>query len=390
MLSSLPVDRVDPFDPPPQLGLHRETAPVSRLRYPDGHEGWLVTSYSASRAVLVDARFSNRQELRRNAVAGGKGDEPPASPGMFLRTDAPVHTRYRRMLAEHFSLRRIAEFTPRISRIVSEQLDSLQSGGSSADLVASFAIPVSLRAICELLGIGSGHRQRFHLSTELAADASALRSERQRAFAEISSLLSEIVATERAEPGPGILGEVVRGRGVTDQELANITLLLLAVGHDTTASMLALSAFVLLRQPDQRAIFTGGVDTAAAVEELLRYLTIIQFGTVRTALEDVELGGVVIRAGESVTVSLPAANRDPDRFRDPDMLDLSRPATGHLAFGHGAHHCLGLHLARVELRLGLTELFRRLPGLRLAVPAEEIRCRDLKPVYGVHRLPVEW
>jgi cytochrome P450 len=352
--------------------------------------GWLVTSYSASRAVLVDARFSNRQELRRNAVAGGKGHEPPASPGMFLRTDAPVHTRYRRMLAERFSLRWIAEFTPRISQIVTEQLDSLLSSGSPADLVASFAVPVSLRAICDLLGIRSGHQQRFHLSSELAADASAPRPERELAFAEISALLSDIVATERADPGPGILGELVGRSVVTDQELANITLLLLAVGHDTTASMLALSTFVLLRQPDQRAIFAGGVDTDAAVEELLRYLTIIQFGTVRTALVDVELGGVVIRAGESVTVSFPAANRDPDRFRDPDVLDLSRPATGHLAFGHGAHHCLGLHLARVELRLGLTELFRRLPGMRLAVPADEIRCRDLKPVYGVHRLPVEW
>ncbi|MFI5613919.1 cytochrome P450 [Amycolatopsis sp. NPDC051903] len=388
MLSALPVDRDDPFDPPPQLGSCREDTPIARLRYPDGHVGWLVTSYSASRAVLGDPRFSNRQELRRNAVHGGAGHEPPASPGMFLRTDPPVHTRYRRMLAKHFGLQQITAFAPTVSRIVDERLDALLAGGPVADLVTSFVVPVSLRAICDLMGISTEHRQRFHASSTLAADAEAEEAARARAFAELSALLSDIVAAERAAPGEGVLGDLVRRGDVTNQELANLTLLLLTVGHDTTSSMLSLSAFVLLRQPDQRTTLTRNAD--GAVEELLRYLTIIQFGTVRTALEDVEVDGVVISAGEAVTVSLPAANRDPRQFRDPDVLDLNRPAGAHLAFGHGVHHCLGLHLARLQLRLGLVGLFGRLSGLRLAVPASEIRCRDRKSVYGVHRLPVTW
>jgi len=199
--------------------------------------------------------------------------------------------------------------------------------------------------------------------------------------------MRDLAAAKRAQPTDDLFSGLANDSDLTDDELSVIGGILMGAGFDTTANMLALSAFALMSHPDQLALLRA--DAGKAVEELLRRLSIVP-GLHRAALEDVELGGQLIKAGQTVTVSIPAANHDPHQFADPDVLDLGSPATGHVAFGHGVHQCLGQQLARVELQVGLPALFERFPTLRLDVPAEEVPLRTDMMIYGVHRLPVTW
>jgi cytochrome P450 len=206
----------------------------------------------------------------------------------------------------------------------------------------------------------------------------------------VLAVLAGQPTAKRAEPTDDLLSGLVRGGELTDEELANIGFLLLGAGLETTANMIALGTFALLQRPDQLAILRDEPDMVEpAVEELLRYLSII-VATIRTALEDVELDGHLIRAGETITISNQAANRDPKQFDNPETLDLHKSATGHVAFGHGIHQCLGQQLARVEMQVAYPALFQRLPTLRLAVPPEQVPTKDGVLIYGVRELPVAW
>ncbi|MEU6131257.1 cytochrome P450 [Saccharopolyspora sp. NPDC047091] len=253
-----------------------------------------------------------------------------------------------------------------------------------------FASPVAFEVIGTLLGV------RLDRGSVRAATEAMLALENDaestgRAWGTLWTELLEQVRAKRAAPGDDLVSALLTDEALSDEEIATMSSMLITGGDDTTANMLGLGTYALLAHPDQLAALRADpavIDTA--VEELLRYLTINQFGTTRTAMQDVELRGHTIREGEPVTVSLSAANRDPERFPDPDRLDLGRSAVGHLAFGHGIHHCLGAQLARVELRLGFSGLLRRFPGLRLAVPAAEVPLRAASVNYGVHRLPVTW
>jgi cytochrome P450 len=211
------------------------------------------------------------------------------------------------------------------------------------------------------------------------------------AVAEIQTYLRDLVRRKRSQHDDDLLSGLMASSDLDEEELTNVVFLLLVAGHETTANMLGLGTFALLQNPGQLAALRS--DPALmdnAVEELLRYLTIVQFGTTRTALQDVEVDGQVIKAGDTVSISLPAANRDPEKFEHPDALDVSRAAGGHVAFGHGIHQCLGQQLARIEMRIGYAGLFREFPDLRLAVPAQDVALRDQMSIYGVHNLPVEW
>jgi cytochrome P450 len=390
-LTGLPVRRGSgcPFDPPPELA---ELPAVTRMTYPDGHLGWLVTGHEAARTVLTDPRFSHRPELRHAPVRDNPGADSsqPAAPGWFPLMDAPEHTRYRRLLTGQFTVRRLKQLEPRIAEITASHLDAMAEAGPAADLVEAFALPVPSLVICELLGVPYGDRELFHRQTAIMASIDNDLTEAVAAVRVLAGFLADLVAHKRTEPGDDLLSDLIAGGGLTEEELATVGLLLLVAGHETTANMLALGAFALLRHPDQLAALTPAlVDNA--VEELLRYLTIVQFGTYRAALEDVELAGHLINKGETVTVALPAANRDPSVFPEPDTLRLDRAdARRHLAFGHGIHQCLGQQLARLEMRIGFSALFTRFPTLALAVPAGEVPLRDAAMTYGVRRLPVTW
>ncbi|MFI9235466.1 cytochrome P450 [Streptomyces sp. NPDC053079] len=391
---SLPTERINPFDPPPELAMLRTRSPLSRLRYPDGHLGWLVTGYELARAVLSDPRFSARSELKRVPVAR-PGTDPfygsTALPGWLVDMDAPEHTRLRRRLAGAFTAHRMRALRPRVEQIVADHLATMATAEEPADLVAEFAVPVPSLVICELLGVPYSDRGGFQRNSATLFSLRATAEQAARAMAELDALLTELARHKRRRPQRDLLSVLAADDELSTAEIAGTGVLLLSAGHETTAGSLGLGVFALLCHPDQLARLTADPDVAdTAVEELLRYLTIFHFGVPRTPLEDVSVVGEVLRAGESVTVSLSAANRDPGRFAAPDRLDIGRRASGHLAFGHGVHQCIGQNLARMEMRVGFPALFRRFPGLRLAVPPEEVSLGRDTGFYGVHRLPVAW
>ncbi|WP_431900897.1 cytochrome P450 [Nonomuraea sp. bgisy101] len=391
--AAMPTARVAgcPFDPPEDLARLREDQPIAPMVYPDGHLGWLATSHALVRAVLADPRFSHRADLTHAPLGGTRMGEPrPAPPGIFTAMDPPEHTRYRHLLTGQFTVRRMRRLTGRIQEITAEHLDAMERHGPPVDLVEAFALPIPGLVICELLGVPTGERARFQDDMSKLLSLEVSPEEKIAAFTTLTEFMHALVLAKRADPADDLLSDLVNGTDLTDEELTNISGILMGAGFETTANMLALGAFALMSHPGQLAALQADRGlTDRAVEELLRYLSIVP-GTVRAALEDVELGGRLVRAGQSVTVSIPAANRDPEHFADPDTLDLHRSAAGHVAFGHGIHQCLGQQLARVEMQVGIPALFARFPTLRLAVPPEEVPLRTDMMIYGVHRLPVTW
>ncbi|MFD7026883.1 cytochrome P450 [Streptomyces sp. NPDC059917] len=375
-----------PFDPPAELIEAREHGPISRYAHPGGPPGWLVTGYDLVRSVLADPRFSSRKELL-NVV---DFTLPPAPPGEFLLMDEPQHGRYRGPLVGKFTARRMRLLTERIERITVERLDAMEAAGPTADLVTAFAKPIPTIVICELLGVPYEDRDSFQEQIDTFMSGETGDEELMAAYTATQEYLARLVAAKRAAPTDDVLSELAAG-DLSDEELRGIALILLAAGFDTTANMLALGAFALLRNPEQLAALRadpGLIDKA--VEELLRYLSVAK-SFMRTALVDVEVGGRTIEAGTTVVLSYNTANRDPERFADPHALDLAREDGGHLAFGHGIHLCLGAQLARIEMRVALGALIARFPALRLAVPAEEVPLRpEAADIHGVKSLPVTW
>lgn len=391
-ITALPMARPQgcPFDPPAELAGIREQAPLARMVYPDGHVGWLATGHAVIRAVLADRRFSSRPELMHFPFPGAETIEiPPAGAGELTGIDAPEHTRFRKLLAGKFTVRRMRLLTERVEQITAEHLDAMEKQGPSVDLVQAFAHPIPALTICELLGVPYADREFFNHRMAAMGDPAATVEDQYAAYGAIQEYIHGLVLAKRENPTDDLLSDLTT-TDLTDVELAGIGAFLLAAGLDTTANMIALGTYALLNNPDQLAALRDEPGLAdQAVEELLRYLSIAHTG-VRAALEDVELDGHLVKAGESVTISIQAANRDPERFADPDSLDLRRHATGHLSFGHGIHQCLGQQLARVEMRVAFPALFTRFPTLRLAIPPEEVSMRSTVSIDGVFTLPVTW
>ncbi|RKT08008.1 cytochrome P450 [Streptomyces sp. 3211.6] len=387
-VEAMPTERRSgcPFDPPAELSDAQRHGPISRFTHVGGKPGWLITGYDLVRSVLADSRFSSRKELM-NIV---DFELPPAPPGEFLLMDEPQHSRYRKPLVGKFTVRRMRMLTERIEQITSECLDAMEAAGPSADLVTAFAKPIPTIVICEILGVPYEDRASFQEQIDAFMGGEVSDEELIAAYTATQDYLARLVAAKRANPTDDVLSELTDS-DLTDEELKGISLILLAAGFDTTANMLSLGTFALLRNPEQLAALRDDPSlTDGAVEELLRYLSVAKTFH-RTALEDVEVGGHTIEAGTTVVLSFNTANRDPARFTDPDALDIRRPYDGHLAFSHGIHQCLGQQLARVEMRVAFRALLDRFPTLRLAVPADEVRLRpESADIYGVKSLPVTW
>ncbi|AWS48635.1 cytochrome P450 [Streptosporangium sp. 'caverna'] len=381
-----------PFDPPKELIEAREHGPISHFPFPDGHQGWLVTGYDLIRSILADPRFSSRKELMGHHPLVDYGDieVPPAPPGEFLLMDEPQHSRYRKPLVGKFTVRRMRLLTERVEQVTAEHLDAMEKAGPSADLVTAFAKPIPSVIICELLGVPYEDRGSFQDNIDKFLGGEVSDEDLFAAYTATQNYLAELVAAKRVNPTDDVLSDLLDS-DLTDEELKGMALILLSAGFDTTANMLALGAFALLQNPQQLAALRAEPAlTDGAVEELLRYLTVVKQLT-RVALQDVELGGQTIKAGTTVILSYATANRDPERFTDPHTLDVRRQEGGHLAFSHGIHQCLGQQLARVEMRVALPALLNRFPTLRLAVPAEEVALRpETADIYGVKSLPVTW
>jgi cytochrome P450 len=361
--------------------------------YPDGHVGWIVGGYDLARSVLADPRFSARAELKR-APLHRPGVEPfigqPALPGWFIDMDPPQHTVFRRLLAGYFTMARMRSLQPKIEQIVDGCLTDTERRGPPADLVETFTLPSALQVLCEVLGIPYAERDVIRRHREIIFSLDATREDGLASMHALTGLLLEMTAAKRADPGDGLLGGLVSSGRLSHDEIAGAGVLLLTAGHDTVASMLGLGTVALLLNPVQRARVDWDGPIDSVVDELLRYLSILHLGVPRMPTEDVELGGQVVKAGQSVTVAIPSANRDLLRFTDPEVLDLSRAEGGNLAFGHGLHQCIGQNLARVQLRVGFPALFRRFPRLRLAVPPDAVHVVRDGAIYSLHELPVSW
>jgi cytochrome P450 len=383
------------FDPAPELAELRDGEGIGRVRTPFGVDAWLVTRFADVREVLSDPqRFSNSRMggVRPPGIPEMSADELAAlRAGNLLAFDPPEHTRLRRLLTPEFTVRRMRRLEPRIREIVDEHLDAMEKGGPPADVVADFALPVPSLVICELLGVPYADRADFQRRSSRQLDLSLPMEERFALGRESRAYMAQLVAGAQADPGEDMLGMLVREHGdeVSTDELIGIASLLLIAGHETTSNMLGLGTLALLRHPEQLALVRdepGRVD--AAVEELLRWLSIVHAGTGKVTTTEVEIAGQRIGPGEFVMCALPAANRDPELLPDPERLDVTRGAMGHLAFGHGVHHCLGAPLARMEMRIGFPALLRRFPGLRTA--SDEPEFRSFHVVYGLTSLPVAW
>jgi cytochrome P450 len=385
------------FDPVEELARVRDTEGVRRVMTRFGIPAYLVSRYEDVREVLSDpVRFSNARPQGFPLPDGARMSAEELAQmraGQLLAFDPPEHTRLRRMLTPEFTVRKMRRLEPRVVEIVEAALDDLEHAGKPADLVSTFALPVPSLVICELLGVPYGDRAQFQHRTRRLLDASLAIEQRVELRRESHAYMAGLVARAQAAPGEDILGMLVREHGddLSTSELIGIGSLLLVAGHETTSNMLGLGALALLRHPEQLAMVRR--DRACvepAVEELLRWLSIVHSGVPRTTTTEVTIAGATIPAGELLILALPAANRDPRFSGDAERLDVTRGAPGHLAFGHGVHHCLGAPLARMEMRIAFPALLRRFPTLALAVPYDEISFRAHHFVYGVHALPVTW
>jgi len=375
----------DPYSVHARLRAQR---PVTPVILPGGPGAWLITGYAEARAALADPRLSKHMP--------GWHPEPDsifaALDLHMLNSDPPDHERLRKLVNKAFTARRVQRLRPRISAITAGLLEDM-STRTEADLLASFAFPLPITVICELLGIPAGDRDDFRTwSATIVANTAAPEVFQAHATAMIRYFMA-LLAAKRREPGDDLLSALVAARdeedSLSENELVSMAFLLLVAGHETTVNLIASGVLALLLNPAELArLRAEPALIGAAVEELLRYVNPVNHTTFRCAAEPVEIGGVRIGRGDPVLVALSGANRDPARFGDPDQLDLGRDSSGHLAFGHGIHYCLGAPLARLEAEIAVSGLLARFGSISLAVPAASLRWRPSTLIHGLESLPV--
>ncbi|MEV0398323.1 cytochrome P450 [Polymorphospora rubra] len=390
-MNGYPAPRTCPLRPPEPYARWREEAPVTPIVLPGGRPAWLVTRYDDVRRLLRDPALSS-DSTRPGYPGFGSAVEVPPMSRSLIGLDGPEHERLRRLFGVEFAVPAVARMQPELERIVERAVDDLLAGPAPADLVERFALPVASRTICHVIGLGYESHEVFEHNTHVLTDGTRSAAQKAAAGAAITGLVADLVRDRRRRARDDLASRLVVSGELTEEEVVDNLVLLVGAGHDTSANMLALSAWTLLHDPVARDGFLAGPDLRRnAVEELLRFHSIIQLGLARVATADLEVGDQLIRAGEGVVLSLQAANADPRRFTAPDTLVLTRAdARRHLAFGFGPHQCLGHYLARSTLRTALAGLLRRIPGLRLADDAQTPRIKDSMDFHGLHRLPVHW
>jgi cytochrome P450 len=380
-----------PLAPPAEFASWREADGLKRATW-QGKEVWMISRYADIRAALVDPRLSV------NTMTYSVETTPEQDiPAVFPRLDDPEHNRLRRMMARDFTFRRGEAMRPQIQELVDGFLDNIIAAGPPADLVRAFALPVPSLVICLLIGVPYDDHDFFQRASTTGLDSNSTEEQKGQSSLALFTYMTELVARKQREPGDDLITRLITDHvatGELSRETAAMNgVIMLAAGHETTANMLALGTLALLEHPDEFARLGTTDDPlviASIVEELMRYLTIVHSLIDRVALEDLTIGGQLIRAGEMVLMNLPAGNYDPAFIERPDDFNPDRSAKGHLGFGFGVHQCLGANLARVEMQVALSTLARRLPGLALAVPAEQLTFQNTKEIYGITELPVTW
>jgi cytochrome P450 len=394
-----PEVRPYPFGPPerleinPQYALLREQEPLSRVRLPYGEDAWMVVRHEDVRTVFGDARFSR-------AVAETR-DEPRVGPDRvgrsLLNMDPPEHSRLRRLVSKAFTARRIEELRPHARQIADDLLDEMEKAGPPAELIESFAVPLPITVICELLGVPVADRVQFRSWAEAILTTTALsREQRAEDITRLGGYMAGQIERRRRTPTDDLLGALVLARDehdrLSEQELVELSVGLLAAGYETTANQIGNCVYVLLTHPDELALLRARPQLLPnAVEELMRFIPLTAAASMaRYATADVPLSGGVVPAGDPVVVSRSAANRDPQVFPDPDRLDLTRSPNPHIGFGFGTHFCLGAPLARMELQVALDALLTRFPGLRFATDPDQLPWKTAMALRGLRSFPVAW
>jgi cytochrome P450 len=385
---SLPMRRPSPFSPPALYTQLREHHPVARAVLPDGQLVWLVARHDDVRAALKNPLLSS--DPRRPGFP--EPDTSNRAP-FLIEMDAPRHTELRKLLAAEFSPQRLAVLQEHIDGDATKLLDAMLAGSGHADLVAAYALPLASLTICHLLGVPYAEHAFFERSAvTLLSHDDAKKGE---AFGAICSYFEQLLEEKKRHPSDNLLGRLIAGPWragqLSDEELLNIAVILLMAGFETTATMISLGVVTLLHHAGQLALLQSDMALIdEAVEELLRYHTPGDTDALRVAIADTEIDGQPIARGEAVIPLLWSANRDPAVFPLPDNFDIRREQRGQLAFGYGMHQCIGLNLARMEMRTALRRLFTRAPTLRLAIPLAELPFRYDSELFGLAALPVQW
>ena len=381
------------FDPSPIFAELREGRPVARVRTLAGAEVWLVTRYDDVRMVLADPRFSRAAVVKQGAPRVALAKPMPNS---LTTTDPPEHTRLRKLVSSTFAHRRIERTRPWVADLSAQLADDVAAAGDGADIRQLVALPLPIQVICQLLGVPYADREQFREWTELGYSMRMAEKDLvEQAMTDLTAYIDELVTRKLAgsdKPAEDLLDELVRAREEGDRlshdELISFGVNLLVAGHETSANQISSVVATLLRWPENWARLVDNHDLVpSAIEELLRFNRFSEVGQLRVAIEDLELHGVRIKAGEGVMAALNSANRDPRQYENPDELQLDRKDNKHMSFGFGPHFCLGAQLARIELQESLLALLRRFPKMSLAQPAEELKWRRVL-VSGLAELPV--
>jgi 6-deoxyerythronolide B hydroxylase len=374
----------------------RDKGPVHRVRF-GGQDAWMITRYEESRTALADLRLSNDQkkvlgEVDLPTYLGYSDEIKPYFANNMGANDPPDHTRLRKIVAHAFTTGQVERVRVRAKEVAAELLNGL-APGDTVDLVERFAHPLPITIICELFGVASSYHQEFARCSEEILIIDARRAaERGRAAETLVRTILELIERRRAEPTDDLLSALIRVRDdeagqLNDDELASMTLIMLIAGFETSVSLIASTVYYLLTNPDQLALVRERPELMPrAIDEVLRIAGPAEV-TTRVALEDVQIGDTLIPAKSTVLIAGASANRDPDRFPDPDSFDITRKTQGHLAFGHGVHYCIGRPLAQMEGEVAIAALFERFPNLGLAAPAESLTWRR-SFLRGLTSLPV--
>lgn len=384
-----------PFDPHPDYARYRAQDGLPRVSCPAGFDAYLVSDYRRAREVLANPTVSSVAASSFHTQRGHDVSKPLGS-GNIIQLDGHEHVRIRELLTPEFTVRRMRALREYIRKIINQHIDAmLAHGPGPVDFVAEFAVPIPALVICEMLGVPPEDRDDFQRWGTAMMDTDLTRDQQTGPGGEMLGYMARLCATQMQNPDENtLIGRmIVRGNDtLTIEELTGVSVVLLVAGHETTANMISLSTLALLQDPEQLAQLRSDPSIAeSAVEEMLRYLSVVQFGLLRRATEDFQIDDVTIKAGEWIVSATSAANRDPDVFgTTADCIDLTRDAKTHLAFGFGVHQCLGQQLARIELAEMFKILFQRIPTLQLAVPAADVPLKEASFVYGVKSMPVAW
>ncbi|GAB3433960.1 cytochrome P450 [Actinophytocola sediminis] len=396
-LPELPRSRTHPFHPPPEYEQLRKESPISRFVWPNGVEGWLVTTYNEVRSLLADPRLSiNRFNSPPPSLSAIKDRKPEVMlPRSLVAMDPPEHTPWRRAIVKEMTPRWARSMEPRIAAITREYLDRIRDIGPPADLVEQLALPVPSRVICEVLGVPQADQEFFQEQAEVRSQVGAPAEKINAATKALYEYLGELVTDKRKSANTSdVLGRLVHaeiaGEPAPHDIVVGQAMLLLIAGHETTANTIGLGVATLMDNRELIADLNDTTKGTALVEEILRMHAIIQWGIVRRATDDIEINGLRIAKGDWVVCSLASANRDEERYACPHAVDTSQAQSPHVTFGYGVHQCAGQSLARTEVRVVLRELFAAFPGLRTTVSPEELRYRYEMWVYGLYECPVVW